>query len=109
MYDDFDDIPIRLLRDKIRTHVDPSAVFTAARDGLLGGVRVAPSPSNRNLYDIYLDTAIDTILGRSPASEELAFEAVLPGSFLDLLCDIFTYDHCAAIFCCAGLPPEDIF
>lgn len=109
MYDNFDDIPIQSLRDKIRAHVDPSKIFMAARDGLLGGIRVAPSPSNPSLYDIYLNTVIDTVLGRSPASEELAFEAVLPDSFLDLLCDMFTHDHCAAIFCCAGLPPEAIF
>lgn len=84
--------------DMVRKHADAKDVSDAVLSGKLPGIRAAVHPgSDNNLYDIYLTTAIHTVIGRSEPSENLEYEAVRPESFLDLLENDLTAKHCMII------------
>lgn len=83
--------------DMVRRNASPEDVSGAILSGKLPGIRAAAHPGSDGLYDIYLTTAIQTVIGRSEPSENLEYEAVRPESFLDLLDGDLTARHCMAI------------
>ena len=81
----------------VRENVSEKEILGAAKEGKLEGIRVAQNPESPNLMDVYEFVAIRTVVGTSPASEQLEYEGIVEEAVVDYIMDDLTIGHCMTL------------
>ena len=81
----------------VRQYVPTDEIVSAAKDGKLAGIRVEAHKKGRKLLDVYETYYLDTVLGKSEASESLEYEGIPEDALFSYIEDDLTIAHCMTL------------